>query len=203
MLDRDVIWEKTSYTDLKPVVKTFAGQGSGFRIYLKNLIPSTKQSLAWFKEEDLKLPPKHYSHPQDLCAQLNRGDKAKFNYEFGYNTTTHKFHVYVRDDTVVYLSPTLSKRLGFDKQRFYRENTIATRPSLIASHVHHFYVYSNFIAPTQVGGKPVPLLKYIPLETGEYGATMFTEFLNKSYVPVNVSRLQNCEFGIYDNRQTC
>ena len=65
--------------------------------------------------------------------------------------------------------------------------------------INHFYVYSNFIQPIQVGGQPVPLLRYIPINIGEFGQTMYKEFQHKVYIPVNVSRLQHCEFGIYDD----
>ena len=67
------------------------------------------------------------------------------------------------------------------------------------TNVNHFYVYTNFIQPSQVGGKPVPLLRYIPLDVGEYGQTMYKEFLNKVYIPTNVLRLQHCEFDIFDD----
>ena len=92
--------------------------------------------------------------------------------------------------------------MGFDKQRFYRENVVAAHMNTFPTHPNHFYVYANFIRPTQVGGKPVPLLKFIPLESGAYGSTLHKEFLNKTYVPVNVSRLRHCEFGIYDDTGT-
>ena len=92
--------------------------------------------------------------------------------------------------------------MGFNKQRFHKENTIASKPSTFPTHPNHFYVYTNFIRPTLVGGMPVPLLKYIPLESGAYGTALHKEFLYKTYVPVNVSRLRHCEFGIYDDTGT-
>ena len=92
--------------------------------------------------------------------------------------------------------------MGFKKQRFHQESTEASYDSTFLTHPNHFYVYANFIHPTQVGGKPVPLLKYVPLESAPYGSTVHKEFLNKAYIPVNVSRLRHCEFGIYDDTGT-
>ena len=203
-LKRDVLWKKETMTNIQiPITgPVYPTRGCGFRIYLNTLKSASKQALSWTLGQDLKLPIKHYSQPHDLCAQLNAGDKTKFTYEFGYNDKTHKFHVYVQGTTVLFLSSTLAKFMGFDKQRFYRENVVATHMNTFPTHPNHFYVYANFIRPTQVGGKPVPLLKFIPLESGAYGSTLHKEFLNKTYVPVNVSRLRHCEFGIYDDTGT-
>ena len=68
------------------------------------------------------------------------------------------------------------------------------------TNINHFYVYTNVIQPLKVGGKPILLLQYILLDVGEFGQTMYKEFLNKVYVPTNVARLHHCEFGIYDDQ---
>ena len=197
-LKRNVFWRKGASDYIIDATHTIE-DGCGIRIYMKNIKRIPLETLQWDVEQEVKLPAKYYNNPHDLCVHLNRGDKTKFSYEFGYNDISNKFHVYVRESTVVRISATLASVLGFNQSQFYLQNTIASHPSTLITNVNHFYVYTNFIQPSQVGGKPVPLLRYIPLDVGEYGQTMYKEFLNKVYIPTNVSRLQHCEFGIFDD----
>ena len=88
--------------------------------------------------------------------------------------------------------------MGFPDHQFLNEKVVG-KPTLLNMDLHHFYIYANFIQSTEVGGAVVPLLRYCPIDSGFFGQTLYKEFLNKVYIPVNVSRLHHVEFAIYDD----
>ena len=194
-----MFWKTESFQhDVKSVANSVQSKCSIY-IYPKSVSPLRSTSLEWDVEQEVKIPSKYFTNALDLCSYLNRGDKTKFSYQFGYDKMTNKFQVKVDGSTVLRISKTLSSSLGFDQEQFYNQKYIAPRKNTFNWNINHFYIYSNFIQPIQVGGKPVPLLSYIPIDAGEFGQMMHKEFQNKIYVPLNVYHLQHCEFGIYDD----
>ena len=198
-LKQDLFWNSKTTTYVMKQSQPIKKHGCGIRIYLTSLLPLSNLPLRWHLKEDIKLPSKYYNNAHDLCLQLNQGKKTKFFYEFRYDDETHKFHLNVRGSTVVSISSKLASLLGFDRNQFYKNDYVASYPSTLNTSIYFFYIYCNFIRSTQVGGKLVPLLRYIPIDAGNYGETVYKEFINKVYVPVHVSRLRHCEFEIYDD----
>ena len=168
------------------------------RVVYRKVKPAIIGNVTWSMRDEVKIPAKHYSNGYDLCTYLNKGDKSRFEYEFSYDNANNFFKLAVRGKTVVSLSSELTALLGFPRNTFYNE-TLTGKTSPLDMNINHFYIYTNFIQSTEVGGHLVPLLRYIPIDNTSFGKTMYKEFTNKVYVPVNASRLHHCEFGIFDD----
>ena len=195
-LKTDVLWSYHEWGN----VKITSEQQSDCRmvLYFKRTDPVLRPSLTWKPNEKLPIPPKHYSNGYDVCTYLNKGVSNLHSYHFDYDPKENTFCISVHGKTVIHISKELTKILGFKRDIFYDEKYCGST-SLLDMNINHFYIYTNFIHSTQVGGQMVPLLRYIPIDSGDFGVTMHREFLNKVYIPVNVSRLSHCKFGIYDD----
>ena len=196
-INQELFWDHM-HKEIKRDILPKQQSGGMMTIFQKELKTAPERTISWHVKQEVKLPSKYFSNGHDLCTYLNRGDKTQFDYEFGYDDSTNKFRIHVQNNTVVKLSKFLAGTLGFTNTLFHRE-MLTGDVSLLNRNINHFYIYANFIRPTEVGGRPVPLLRYSPIDMGRFGQTMYKEFLNKVYIPVSVSRLQHVEFGIYDD----
>ena len=196
-LKKNMFWQKEKFTinasSLKPTQS-----GCEYHVFHSELTPLPPNPIFWRIKEEVKIPPKHYNNGYNLCAYLNKGDKSQFDYEFEYDAVANTFSVQAKDATVVQITPHLAKMLGFPDHQFLNEKVVG-KPTLLNMNLHHFYIYANFIQSSEVGGAVVPLLRYCPIDNANYGQTIYKEFLNKVYIPVNVSRLHHVEFAIYDD----
>ena len=110
-----------------------------------------------------------------------------------------RFQLEVKDDIVSTMSKKLQSILGFNQTTFGKGKYEANRIPLLNRNIHHLYLYSNIISPIYVGGQRVPLLRYIPIPTSEYGDTIYKEFLNPAYLPLSVGQLQQIDIALYDD----
>ena len=197
-LDQNVFWDTVNIDIKRPDLVQQNQLGSTLTLFKKEVVPPPQRPISWAVKQEVKIPSKYFSNGFDLVTYLNKGDKTQFDYEFVYDDNSNKFMIDVKNKTVLKLSKYLSSTLGFSNTTFHQERLIS-HVSLLNMNINHYYIYANFIQPTQVGGKPVPLLRYGPIDTGRFGQTMYKEFLNKVHIPVSVSRLQHAEFGIFDD----
>ena len=172
-------------------------QGGVITVYLKEVTPPPYELESWTPSREIKLPSKYYSTVFEFIQVLN---KAHINdYTFSFDKSKDRFIVNVVNRCVVKISNRLKTILGFDKTIFFNETCEATRAPLLDKNIHHFYLYTNIIVPTHVGGAEVPLLRYIPITNAEYGQTLFVEWNNLTYLPVSVSELRQVELALYDD----
>ena len=197
-MKHDVLWDALNFDIKYPNFQYQKQSDCVLTLFMKELKPSPERPISWAVKQEVKIPSKYYSNGFDLVTYLNKGDKTQFDYEFIYDGRNNKFMIDVKNKTVMKLSKTLASTLGFSNTIFHQESLIGSI-TLLNMNINHYYIYANFIQPTQVGGKPVPLLRYGPIDAGRFGQTMYKEFLNKVYIPVSVSRLQHVEFGIFDD----
>ena len=196
-LKKNIFWYKDKFSRDKSSFKSFQ-EGSAIYVFHATLIPKAPNPILWDLKQEVKIPTKRYSNGHDLCEYMNKGDKTKFNYEFTYDERTHKFSVSAKGTTVVKISSNLAEMLGLADHQFLNETAVG-KPAELTLNEHHLYIYANFIESTEVGGVRVPLLRYCPIDNANYGQTIYKEFLNKVYIPVNVSRLHHVEFDIYND----
>ena len=167
-------------------------------VYMKS-IPSMSyySSNSWSPVREISLPSKYYSTVTDFLQVLNSPQEK--DYTFSYDKESRRFTLDVVNDCVVKISDRLKTILGFDKNVFFKQKFKAPREPLLDRNIHHFYLYTNIVMPTHVGGAQVPLLRYIPITNAEYGQTLFIEWNNLTYLPVSVSELSQVELALYDD----
>ena len=169
--------------------------GAKMTVYLKEVTPPPYKMEKWSMTSQINLPSKYYASPNELLQVLNKGK----DYSFSFDKSKRRFVLNVVNRRVVEMSERLKKILGFDKSVFFNETCQASHSPLLDKNIHHFYLYSNIVVPTYVGGAEVPLLRYIPITNAEYGQTLFVEWNNLTYLPVSVSELRQVELALYDD----
>ena len=170
-------------------------QNMTITVYLKDVLPPPYSLESWDMVDAVQLPSKYYDKPDEFLRVLNDGR----DYTFSFDKRSNRFVINVINRRVVKISERLKTILGFDKSIFFNETHKAVHAPLLDKNIHHFYLYSNIVAPTLVGGAEVPLLRYIPISNAEYGKTVFIEWTNLTYLPVSVSELRQVELALYDD----
>ena len=180
-------------------VKSKTIEGAAMTVYLKEVTPPSYKLESWTPISEIKLPSKYYSTTHDMIQVLNNRHITAHNYTFTFNKQVNRFVLNVQHRCVVKISHRLKTILGFDKTVFFNETYQARRAPLLDKNIHHFYLYTNIVQPSLVGGEEVPLLRYIPITNAEFGQTVFMEWQNPTYLPVTVSELRQVELALYDD----
>ena len=149
---------------------------------------------------------KEIQRPWELLPSLNI-KSSKYGYEFNYNRDTNRFELDI-SKYGLQLSKSLYDILGFnefdDKAVFCKTRIAATSFPVLHRGITALYVYTNITDPVYVGDVKAPLLLTCPFKKSDVkrNVTEQQEFLNPCYAPLNRSKLQQVDIGIYDDAGT-
>lgn len=172
------------------------------------------------RSETLSIEPDYYASAEALLAAINDciAGKTKARRSYFHNIiTSYGGHVQTdpfeeqeeRDEEGVFpykivLSPSLMRQLGFSTPVF----ELCREPGLSSSgpvtpdlgRPPQMYIYCDVIAPQYVGHTLVPLLRTIPIASGnKYGGTTTHSVENPLYLPVATRAFSTLEINLKDH----
>jgi len=141
----------------------------------------------------------YYEDGKDLLKEIRRNlsEVAQERIQFNIEDFSRKLEIKVTDGAAFSPDKHIAKLLGLNSgSRIIENNVKGDNPIDANREMHAFFVYTDIIHPTVVGGQEVPLLKIIDVPHKKINEVVTRSFSAPEYMPLRTNHIESVEINI-------